>query len=116
MELNEPLICLRLLNLYENHMSIFEDNTKHVNNALTYSLKQIKSDSLVVKKAAITTFSTLVRSKHIHVSISTFEQLINISREQTAELLKSGTLNTFLEAIISLLPTWEDREDKVFQV
>lgn len=113
MKLDEPLINLRLLYLYENYLHNFCDGSKYVAQALNYSLAQIKSKSFLVKKAAIASLIALIKINKVYVPINTFEELALIAKQEVSSLLKFGTLSSFLEAIVTLLPTWDDEEDRV---
>jgi hypothetical protein len=113
MKIESPLIAFRLLYLYENYIHNFEDRSTYVNNALTYSLEQIKSSNMGVKKKAITSLTALIKTTKVYVPISTFEELAAIAKNQVANLLKCGSLTLLLESLVTLLPSWKDKEDRV---
>lgn len=113
MNVDDPIVILRLLYLYENFINNFESQGKHAKQALEFTLRQIKAKSIEVKRAAVNAFTVLITLSKLYVPISTFMELTAIARDQAADLLKTDSLTSFLEAIIALLPSWEDQEEKV---
>lgn len=113
MKLDSTLINARLLYLFENFLHNFDDNHDVVIFGLGFCTSQIGSRVMFLKRKAVEALVAIIKTSRIWLPISTFEHLAQTAKIEAFELLKGKTLEPLLSALVSLLPSWPDHENRV---